>query len=184
MDDCNIIKLYINRDEQALAETTDKYSAYCRSISYNILRDIQDTEECMNDVLVTAWNSIPPQKANCLKSFLGKLTRNHSLDMLEKRNAQNIHFTSDPRDAVSLLNTWRKTALPIMLMCINHIMTAMKQATTAALTIPNKIVFNRQLTCFIRVWVSTFAAALTLICRSSSPEPLKAQKNRPAKQVC
>lgn len=80
MDDSNIIGLYQARCESAIAETAAKYEIYCRSIAFNILANEEDTEECVNDAFLAAWNSIPPYCPNNLKTYLGKLTRNISID--------------------------------------------------------------------------------------------------------
>lgn len=80
MEDHAIIDLYFARQEQALTETDRKYGPYCRSIAGNILHDPQDTEECVNDTWLKAWNAMPPQRPNCLSAFLGKITRNLCLD--------------------------------------------------------------------------------------------------------
>lgn len=88
MDDVGIIDLYWARDEQAVAETEHKYGAYCRSISYHILKNRQDVEECVNDTWVKAWNVIPPQRPFALGAFLGKITRNLSLNYYRRANAQ------------------------------------------------------------------------------------------------
>lgn len=88
MEDSDIIKMYEARDERAISETADKYASYCYSISYNILRSKEDAEECVNDTFVKAWSIIPPKKPNCMKAFLGRITRNISLNVLEKSSAQ------------------------------------------------------------------------------------------------
>ena len=80
MEDRGIIDLYWARQEQALVETEAKYGSYCRTIAYHILRDRQDSEECVNDTWLRAWNAIPPQRPAILSSFLGTITRNLSLD--------------------------------------------------------------------------------------------------------
>ncbi len=80
MDDNAIIALYWAREERALEETSSKYGPYCRNIAYNILCSREDTEECVNDTWLRAWNAMPPQKPSILSSFLGKITRNLSLD--------------------------------------------------------------------------------------------------------
>ena len=56
MEDTGIIDLYWARDERAVEETERKYGGYCRSISYHILKNRQDAEECVNDAYVRAWN--------------------------------------------------------------------------------------------------------------------------------
>ena len=80
MDDNQIVTLFLSRNEQALSETAEKYGAYCRTIAFNILANEEDTEECVNDTYMAAWNSIPPYTPNNLKTYLGKLTRNISID--------------------------------------------------------------------------------------------------------
>lgn len=88
MEDSEIIKLYIERNENAIAETNRKYRKYCYSIAYNILHDSEDSEEAINDTYLGAWNSIPPNIPNVLQTFLGKITRNISLKKIRSRNAQ------------------------------------------------------------------------------------------------
>ena len=75
MDDTNIIALYWERNERAIAETDFKYSRYLFSIAYNIVHDKQDCEECLNDTYIGAWNAMPPSKPNVLKAFLTTITR-------------------------------------------------------------------------------------------------------------
>ena len=61
---------------------------YCYSIAYHILHDREDTEECLNDTWMRAWNAIPPKKPNRLELFLGTITRNLSFDRWKAKNAQ------------------------------------------------------------------------------------------------
>lgn len=88
MDDAGIIDLYWARDEQAVAETDRKYGAYCRSISYQILKNREDMEECVNDTWVRAWNAMPPQRPFALGAFLGRITRNLSLNYYRRSQAK------------------------------------------------------------------------------------------------
>lgn len=88
MDDHQIIELYWLRLEAAITETAKKYSAYCRTIAYGILRNAEDTEECLNDTWLRAWNAIPPGRPVCLAAFLGKITRNLSFDTFKKYHAK------------------------------------------------------------------------------------------------
>lgn len=80
MNDKEIIELYWKRSENAIIETDKKYRRYCHTIAYNILHNDEDAEECVNDTYWGAWKSIPPQTPNCLSAFLGKITRNLSLN--------------------------------------------------------------------------------------------------------
>ena len=88
MTDNDIIEAYWNRDEAAISMSSDKYGAYCRSIAYNILEDLSDTEECVNDTWLGAWNSMPPHRPGILRTFLGKITRNLSFNRYKAKTAQ------------------------------------------------------------------------------------------------
>lgn len=88
MEDQTIIHLYWSRSQEAIDETSKKYSAYCFKISMNILENKQDADECTNDTYLNAWNSIPPHRPNVLSTFLGKITRNLSLDRYKRERAK------------------------------------------------------------------------------------------------
>ena len=88
MEDSRIIDLYWNRDESAIPATSEKYGAYCTSIARNILKNEEDTEECVNDTYLNAWNSIPPQKPSLLSAFLGRITRNLSFNRYKLLHTQ------------------------------------------------------------------------------------------------
>jgi RNA polymerase sigma-70 factor (ECF subfamily) len=85
MKDTDIITLYNQRDERAIYETHRKYGDYCMSISLGILHNHQDAEECVNDTYLHTWKSIPPKQPSVLRTYLGKLTRNISIDRLRTR---------------------------------------------------------------------------------------------------
>ena len=87
LEDSKIIDLYWARKEQALAETDAKYGNYCRTIARNILRNFEDTEECVSDTWLHAWNSMPPQRPGILSAFLGRITRNLSFNRCKYQQA-------------------------------------------------------------------------------------------------
>ena len=87
MEDEMIVSLYWQRDESALKETERKYSHYLSKIAYNILADWEDCKESVNDTYLKAWNSIPPHKPSVLSTYLGKITRQLSIDIYRKRNS-------------------------------------------------------------------------------------------------
>lgn len=76
MEDKTIIQLYFERSETAISETATKYGKLCHTIAYNILFNEEDSEECVNDTYMKAWEVIPPQIPEKLAAFLGKITRN------------------------------------------------------------------------------------------------------------
>ena len=88
MRDTDIINLYWERNEQAIAETEKSYGKYCYSIAFHILHDREDSDECVNDTWLRTWNAIPPQRPNRLSLFLGTITRNLSFDKWKRKNAQ------------------------------------------------------------------------------------------------
>ena len=63
-----------------------KYGRYCTSIAYGILNSREDAQECVSDAYLTAWNAIPPRRPADLGTYLGKITRNLSIDRLRTRN--------------------------------------------------------------------------------------------------
>ena len=88
MQDDAIVTLYWQRDESAIRETQDKYGRYLTKIAYNILSDLEDSMESVNDTYLSAWNCIPPRKPAKLSAFLGKLTRNISIDRWRNMSAK------------------------------------------------------------------------------------------------
>lgn len=87
MEEKQIIDLYMQRDESAITETASSYGGYLLSIAFNILYSKEDSDECVNDTYMKAWNVIPPNNPESLRCFLGRITRNLSLNMLEAKNA-------------------------------------------------------------------------------------------------
>lgn len=91
MEDREIIELYFKREEQAIAETDGKYGPYCRAIAVGLLTSREDAEECVNDTWHAAWRRMPPELPQCLKSFLGRITRNLSISRYRANTAQKRH---------------------------------------------------------------------------------------------
>lgn len=92
MEDNQIIDLYWARSENAITETADKYGKYCHYIAFNILHNTEDSEECVNDTYMKAWGVMPPQRPNRLSTFLGKITRNLSLDKYKRYTTEKRGF--------------------------------------------------------------------------------------------
>ena len=80
MEDAQIVKLYWERNPEAIARSREKYGIYCFSLADRIVNSREDAEECVNDTWLRAWNAMPPQRPGILSAFFGKLTRNLSLD--------------------------------------------------------------------------------------------------------
>lgn len=80
LSDGEIVSLFFERDEKALSAVSRKYGSYCSAIVQSILKNRQDTEECLNDTWFKAWESIPPAKPRNLGGFLAKIAKNISIN--------------------------------------------------------------------------------------------------------
>lgn len=80
MEDKEIVRLYWNRDERAIKETSSKYGRYCYAIAMNILLNKEDADESVNDTWLKTWECIPPHFPEVLATFVGKITRRISLN--------------------------------------------------------------------------------------------------------
>ena len=88
LEDSQIIEFYWQKNTDAISETASKYGAYCFTIADNILHNTEDSEECVNDTWLHAWNAIPPQRPNAFRIFLARITRNLSFDRFNARKAR------------------------------------------------------------------------------------------------
>ena len=88
MEDSRIVELYWDRDETAISESSVKYGGYCYQIAFRILALREDAEECVGDTWLRAWEAMPPSRPGRLDTFLGKITRNLSLDRWRAQRAQ------------------------------------------------------------------------------------------------
>ena len=95
IDDEKIIELFFERSEQGIRELDNKYGAICHNLSYNIVNNRQDAEECVNDAYLGAWNTIPPVHPNPLLSYIVKIVRNISIKIYWRKGAakRSSHYT-------------------------------------------------------------------------------------------
>ena len=95
MEDSKIIEMFYERSEQAIIELSKKYGAVCTKVANNILSDKRDTEECVNDAYLGAWNTIPPQKPNPLLSYICRIVRNLAVNKYHANTASKRNSTYD-----------------------------------------------------------------------------------------
>ena len=88
MSDEQIVALYWQRDEQAIRQTDIKYKKFLLSVAYNIVHDVYDSEECLNDTYIGAWNAIPPAKPTLLQAFLATIMRRTAIDCYKAQKRQ------------------------------------------------------------------------------------------------
>ncbi len=87
MKDEKIIELFFARDEEALRKVEEKYGALCNYVASNFLCMKEDREECVNDTLLSLWNSIPPAKPENLSAYVSTVARNEAINKSRANNA-------------------------------------------------------------------------------------------------
>lgn len=88
MKDQQLIDLYWARDEQAIRETETAYGGLLHSFSMRILKDEQDSEECVNETLWKTWESIPPQRPTHFPAYILKICRFIAYGIVDRKTAQ------------------------------------------------------------------------------------------------
>lgn len=87
MEDHEILSLFWERDQTAIAAAAAKYGRCCTALARGILGSPEDAEECVSDAYLRAWEAIPPKKLEKLGAFLMKLTRNLSFSRWRAHHA-------------------------------------------------------------------------------------------------
>jgi len=105
VDDNKIIQLFFQRSEQAIMEVQIKYGGLCHEISFNILKNESDTQECINDVYLALWNTIPPERPDPFVSYVARVARNQSImryhhNTAKKRNSHYDTALSELEDCI------------------------------------------------------------------------------------
>ena len=104
MEDRDIVTLYWQRDQEAIRQTDRQYGRYLSSIAFHILAEIrhhggegvplfrragdadrEDSRETVNDTYLRAWDSMPPHRPQVLATYLGRITRQLSIDRWRTR---------------------------------------------------------------------------------------------------
>lgn len=88
MNDNAIIDLFFRRDQAAILEAQEQYGAYCLSVARNILDNEEDSQECLNDLWLKAWNAIPPERPRLLRAYFAKIIRNLAINRHQAQRAQ------------------------------------------------------------------------------------------------
>ncbi len=86
--DTDLVQRFFDRDEDVLADVDARYGSYLFTVANSILLDAEDSEECVNDTYLSAWQKIPPNRPPILLTFLSKITRGHAIDRWRRRRSQ------------------------------------------------------------------------------------------------
>ena len=142
MNDERIIELFFERSEQAIKELDGKYGKVFHSLSFKILNNHQDAEECVNDSYLGTWNAIPPAKPNPLLAFVCKIVRNISLKRYEQNTAakRNSHYDV----AMEELEGCLASAVTIEEEIAERELTEIIEAFLNSLSKENRVIFLRR----------------------------------------
>lgn len=88
MEEREIVALFWQRSEQAIAQANIKYGRLLQQLCGNILGDDRETEECVSDTLLALWNTIPPENPAPLTAYACRIARNLALKRLREKTAQ------------------------------------------------------------------------------------------------
>lgn len=105
LDDETIVDMLFERSEAALEELSRKYTQLCTHVAGRVLENRSDVEECVNDVRLAVWNSIPPNRPKNLAAYLCTISRNFALNRLkyntrQKRNSDHLVMLSELDESI------------------------------------------------------------------------------------
>lgn len=105
MNDKEIVQLFFERSQQAIAKLSQKYGRLCFHIAFTILKCEEDAEECENDTYFKTWNSIPPNEPMCLRAYVSRIVRNLALSkyLYNHRQMRDSHlqvYLSELQDCI------------------------------------------------------------------------------------
>lgn len=142
IDDEKIIELFFERSEQAIRELDIKYGKICHNLSYNIVNNRQDAEECVNDAYLGAWNAIPPVKPDPLLTYICKIVRNISLNLYHRKEAakRSSHYTIAMEEIEACIAATNAVEAEIEAVELAHII----ERFLDTLTVENRVIFMRR----------------------------------------
>ena len=112
IQDDYIIELFFARSEKAIEALSNKYGRAMQAVSYNILQNEQDAEECVNDAYLHLWQTIPPTTPNSIEAYLLKTVRNLCLNRIAHNTAQKRGGAASDVPLHELEETLADVALP------------------------------------------------------------------------
>ena len=86
--DEEILDLLWSRSEEGLSGLRAKYGPLCHHVAMNMLGQREDAEECVSDVYLAVWDTIPPNRPASLIAYVSKVTRNIAVNYIRKREAR------------------------------------------------------------------------------------------------
>ena len=94
MEDEEIVKLYLDREERAIRATQEKYGWKLEQMSERIVGDRETAGECVNDTYLRTWEAIPPHEPwGYFFAFVARIARGISLNRYKKEHAKKRQAT-------------------------------------------------------------------------------------------
>jgi RNA polymerase sigma-70 factor (ECF subfamily) len=89
LNDKQLVKLLHKEPSEGLSEIINLYSGLLTAVVMRILKNPQESEECVADTFISLWKNIHNlQKIDSLKSYLLCLARNNAIDRYRKLKKQ------------------------------------------------------------------------------------------------
>ena len=88
MEDYQIVELYWERSEKAISESDKKYGRMLFGISLSLLSSREDSEECVSDTYLEAWNKMPSDRPSYLGAYLSKIIRCMSVSRFREKHRE------------------------------------------------------------------------------------------------
>ena len=142
MNDERIIELFFERSEDAVKELDNKYGKVFHSLSFKILNDRSDAEECVNDAYLGTWNAIPPARPNRLIAFVCRIVRNISLKRYEKNTVAKRNSYYDV--AMEELEDCLASSVTVDEKIAEHELTRIIESFLELLSKENRVIFLRR----------------------------------------
>ena len=133
--DSEIIALLQKRDESALDRLRTAYGRLCFRIAEQMLGSRQDAEECVSDMLLAVWNSVPPHEPVSLEAYVVTLVRRAATAKLRAQSSlkrggkeytaaldeladilpagDDVERSADLRELTGALTKWLRTLEPV-----------------------------------------------------------------------
>lgn len=86
--DTYLTEMFFARSDNAIGEADKKYHGLLFSIIFTILQNERDAEECLNDVYMKLWGSIPPNRPISFRAYAVKIARNTAMTAFRRNNAE------------------------------------------------------------------------------------------------
>ena len=86
--DTYLTEMFLARSDDAISEVDKKYHGLLFSVIFTILKNDLDAEECLNDVYMKLWRSIPPNRPLSFRAYAVKIARNTAMTVFRRNIAE------------------------------------------------------------------------------------------------